>query len=432
MSARNIVIVDGFSSARYLPREFADYGVRCINMLSKGNVPEAFSASYAPDVFFDHIDYSPCFELLCKRISEYRPIAIIPGHEAGVVLAELLAAKFGLPGNSPKTSHLRRNKFAMIDAVQSAGLTAARQVLVSSPDEAAKWVDLVNQWPIIVKPLDGCAADGVRYCYDRQSAQAAVANLTRQRNILGHSNEQALLQTYLDGDQYIVNSVAMAGVHRLSDVTRVQLRTMESGLELVDYRISASQDDPVLQGMVAYAFAAAEAIGIREGAMHAELRKTSRGYALIEAAARMMGNTMERVPFILAQGYSPAALVAMRWADPVKFMDQRLFTYSPRKHYAIIHLRPEYPGVVRSMPALEWARELASYYGVFGAPKLNSVLHATETSVNSGGALYLIHEDRRVLEDDIALFTKWREAGQVFRIEREAQRSQIELLNLAA
>lgn len=417
MSDRSVVIVDGYSTGRYLPAEFGRYGVTCIHVMSAPTPPPAWVASYIPANFKRNVPFEADLDTLCRRIGAEPVLAVIAGAESGTELADRLAEKLGLRGNDPSTSSLRRNKYAMVERIRAVGLHAARQVVTTSAAAADIWARQNNSWPIVVKPVKSAASDGVTYCDDPSAVRSAFHRILHQTNFVGLQNDEVLLQSYLDGQQYIVNAVSQGGVHLFSDVWRVTLKPVPGASNIVDHKISVTADDPVLAPLLDYTCKALDALGIEEGASHSELRDTPSGIALIETAARMMGNSMERDAFVSAFGHSQASLVAMRFSAPEQFREYRnIQPYGPKKHIAIIHLNFDKPGVLRSAPGLERARDLASFHGVFNPPKIGETVGATMDN-RGHGHVYLLHEDRKTLERDLAEFVSWRDAGRVFDLD---------------
>ena len=62
-------------------------------------------------------------------------LAILPGAETGVELAELLAAKYGTRNNGLLMVKERRNKYLMQEAIRAKGIRAVGQQLCRSEQE---------------------------------------------------------------------------------------------------------------------------------------------------------------------------------------------------------------------------------------------------------------------------------------------------------
>ncbi|CAN0032111.1 unnamed protein product, partial [Choristocarpus tenellus] len=56
-------------------------------------------------------------------------VAIMPGAETGVELADMLAVRMGTRSNTEELTPARRNKYLMGEQVRSRGVRAARQIL---------------------------------------------------------------------------------------------------------------------------------------------------------------------------------------------------------------------------------------------------------------------------------------------------------------
>ncbi len=66
----------------------------------------------------------------------------------------------------------------------------------------------------VVKPVEGAGSDGVSICDSADEVRAAFARLEGTKNVLGITCYQVLLQEYLKGDEYVVDTVSRNGVHK--------------------------------------------------------------------------------------------------------------------------------------------------------------------------------------------------------------------------
>ena len=142
-----------------------------------------------------------------QACGDLKLVAVLPGAEVGVELAESLAAETGLRGNAVATSRARRDKNEMGEKVRSAGVRAVRQLKTTEWSPVAAW--LVADWglppdhddatpcALVVKPIDSAGSDGVTLCETVGAARSAVAKLVGATNALGIKNEAVLVQEWL-------------------------------------------------------------------------------------------------------------------------------------------------------------------------------------------------------------------------------------------
>ena len=98
----------------------------------------------------------------------------------------------------------------------------------------------------------------------------AFGKLEGTKNILGLDNYAVLCQEYLEGDEWVVDTVSRAGEHKAVALWKYDKRDYH-GMRL--HNVEA--DEPLLRGMVAYVTAVLDALGITDGAMHSEIMATA-------------------------------------------------------------------------------------------------------------------------------------------------------------
>lgn len=409
-----LVVVDGYGSSRYIPREFANFGVRCVLVQSAVEVPTFFRGSYVPSRFFASIPYEPDLDRLCDSLRSYKPSAVVAGIESGVYLADRLASALGLPGNSASSSTSRRNKFVMIEAVGCAGLGCAKHKLVDDRTTFTREDADALGWPLVAKPASSAGSDNVFVCTDMSQLQHALSRILSEKGIIEEEvNAQGVVQSYLEGEQFVVNTVSMDGKHQVAEIWQHALAPTPTGGEIVEYKSSVAATEPFVDDLIDYTKNVLDAVGIENGAGHAEVRKTRRGFALIEVGARLMGGPMERRPHIACFGYSHASMLALRYGDPAAFAANQEARYLTHSHLASVNLRATRTGILTDMPALGWLAELESFDSVLGAPQIGQQIVQNANNASYGSA-YLLHPDREVLVRDLELVSNWKTAEQVF------------------
>lgn len=216
-----VVIVDAFSTGKYLAPEINKRGYECVHVKSRADVPSYFTEGYRSEDFLDEFVFNNNMQELDSFLSKYSVIAVMNGTETGVELTDLLALSLKVPGNKPSSSHLRRNKFDMIEAIRKAGLYAARQYVSENIDEILNWYhsNFTHGERIVIKPVNSAGTDNVIFCHDENEIKNAAAAILSQVNRLGLKNKMVLAQSYLDGcDEYVVNTVSHDGNHHITDI----------------------------------------------------------------------------------------------------------------------------------------------------------------------------------------------------------------------
>ncbi|MGK5733729.1 ATP-grasp domain-containing protein [Streptomyces sp. URMC 124] len=263
--------------------------------------------------------------------------------EAQVELTAYVAALLGLPGLSPGAAARCRDKRAMRDAFEAAGVPSARSVLVHDPDGAAAAAAGLG-YPVVVKPRNLGGSIGVVRA-DDESALRAVFEVAAGAGFARIDPEPGVLvEQYLDGPEFSVESVVRDGEVRICGITDKEVG-FAPYFEELGHVCRAPGTRPHDQQLIDTVIAAHQALGITVGATHSELRMTADGPRMIEVAARLGG---DQIPYAhrLATGVDMVALTVAALtgedADPEPI----------RAGVAGIRmLYPQHDGVVRTLRA---------------------------------------------------------------------------------
>jgi hypothetical protein len=216
--------------------------------------------------------------------------------EHTVAMADEVAWRLGLPGNSPKTSPLRRDKGLAAAALADAGLPHPVTVPVSTLDDALAAAGSVTGWPATLKLPASCAADGFALCDGPDELRQAWQRTYGRLSLLGDRIENLLVQRFLPGPQYTVNTVTLRPPgdpprHLVTDVwwEGMQLLPAAAGVAYVRADL-LFPDHPLFDELTCYARRVLDVLGVTWGPAHTELRLDASGQpCAIDVAARLPG-----------------------------------------------------------------------------------------------------------------------------------------------
>ncbi len=305
------------------------------------------------DGFTHHLPWSPDPESGLKTLRDLGVDLIIPGSEQAVLVTDWLSQRLGLPGNGTDLSTARRDKHRMHVVAASHGLRVPRQVLA---DNLAQVLDFANShWPVIIKPQQAKGGDGVHYCTSAEQATRAFHALYGHHDVMGAINRAVLVQEFISGPEYVVDTVSLDGVHRLST-----LWTYGKGAPGFD---SAGQfttktllppDHPLAPLLFAFACRVLDALGIGQGAGHCEIRMGPDGPVLIEMAARLHGGPLAHELARRSTGYSQCDLWVEAITDPAAFLAGHTGQSGPPRAAGMVLLRHPPPAcVLERLPSLD-------------------------------------------------------------------------------
>ncbi len=229
------------------------------------------------------------------RLAARTPLdAVVAVDDGGVVAAALASERLGLVHNPPAAARAARDKLLMREALQRSSV-AEPIYRVAGPEADIAEIARAVGLPVVVKPVGLSGSRGVIRADDPEAAVAAAA---RVRSILGQAGEDAagplLVERYVPGPE-----VALEGMLRGGELQPLALFDKPDPLEgpyfeETIYVTPSRLPEERQQEVAALAARAAQALGLREGAVHAELRLGDGGPWMLELAARSIGGLCGR------------------------------------------------------------------------------------------------------------------------------------------
>nr|WP_232485066.1 MULTISPECIES: ATP-grasp domain-containing protein [unclassified Streptomyces] len=279
---------------------------------------------------------------LAKELHAADPFdGVLTYDETRVEVASEVAADLGLPGLSPQTAAMCRDKRLMREAFRAVGVPSARSILALTAEEAVEAAALIG-YPVVVKPRNLGGSRGVVRVEDEQQLRSRFELAASARDARVTALPGVLVEEYLDGPEISVEAVSQDGRVQICGLTEKEVGFAPYFEELghTCRRPSAHPDYSAVERVVVEAH---RALGITFGATHSELRLTSSGPRMIEVAARLAG---DKIPFVtsLATGVNLVALtVASLTGEPVEV------TPTHDRVAGIRMVYPRHDGTVRAL-----------------------------------------------------------------------------------
>lgn len=368
--------------------------------------------------------------------------AIFIGSENGVVLGDGLSHLLHLPGNDPKLSLTKRDKAKMHERLALQGLAHIRHRRSSSLAKVLEWIygpENQGRFPVVIKPIDSAATQGVSICETEEEVRNAFKDLmegsgTGSRTVFNSRISEVLVQEYLQGvdststeeaSEYVVNTMSSNGRHIVTDIIRYRkLRVQRANgshtaIYLFDEFIPLN--DPIALEMRKYALEVLDATGVRYGAAHMEIMRTARGPVLVEIGARPAGSG---IPEIAARAYThhPLDIMIDAYLNPDAFNDlwitEQLLPGSSQRflnHARQVAFIAPNAGTLEALPFVEKLKGLRSYVSHSFNFKVGEYIPLTEDLLTSPGHVEIAHPDPTVVEADYRLIREWESQG-FFRI----------------
>jgi biotin carboxylase len=239
----------------------------------------------------DYRDLVRSTEAIC-RFAEKRPLGAVLGvDDSGTLLAARSAAALGLPHNAPDAAAAAADKAEMRRRFAAAGVASPRfRVWAASADPGR--VAAAARFPCVIKPTGLSGSRGVMRADDPGQL---VERFGRLRRLLERERcDAVIVEDYLPGVEVAVEGLLDSGrLHGLALFDKpdpLEGPFFEETLYVTPSRLPGPAQDALLEA----AAAAAAALGLREGPVHAELRWDGERAWLIEVAGRSIGGLCSR------------------------------------------------------------------------------------------------------------------------------------------
>ncbi len=229
---------------------------------------------------------------------EHPVCGVVGVDDRTTVAAAAVAAALGLPHTDVSAARAARDKFSMREALREGGVRVPGYRLVPLDADAVAVAREVR-YPCVLKPRGLAASQGVIRADEPAEFTAAfarVATIIRQARSHADAGLDAhvLVEDYLPGRE-----VAFEGLLARGELLALALFDKPDPLEgpyfeETIYVTPSRESDEQQRAVTAAVAEAAQALGLREGPIHAELRLTAEGPCVIEVAARSIGGLCSR------------------------------------------------------------------------------------------------------------------------------------------
>ena len=223
--------------------------------------------------------------------------AVVAVDDPGTVLAAYASSELQLTGNSPESVIGTRDKSALRRALDAHGVRSPWwQVFRFDEPSPASRLD----YPVVIKPLGLNGSRGVMRANDPVSFERALARLARMLQSKSAAEECGdLVDRYLCEGFIPGVEVALEGLLRDGELHTLAVFDKPDPLdgpffEETIYVTPSRLPDEDVQEVVETARRSAEALGLRDGPLHAELRLNEAGAWPVDVAARTIGGLCAR------------------------------------------------------------------------------------------------------------------------------------------
>ncbi|HWO67128.1 MAG TPA: ATP-grasp domain-containing protein [Umezawaea sp.] len=272
-------------------REFQalhDLGYRILYLDKR--VPLHLMAWVDVPVDVDTDDWDLVAKVVRAQLDGEVPAAVLTHVEPRIPLMAHLAEHLLPEGRGLTTTAARncRDKWHTRKVLTEAGLPVPRYGLAEATREAAQIARDIG-FPVVVKPRDGAGAFGVRRCETVAEARIAAGNVLDEASPDALSG--VLVEEYLDGPEYAVQTITRGGKTRVLSVFRQHMTEPPVFVELgYDYPSGLSDDE--LRTLELLVTSVLDALGVDDWVSHTQVRLCADGFRVVEVNARRPGGRL--------------------------------------------------------------------------------------------------------------------------------------------
>jgi biotin carboxylase len=394
-----VVLVDAFGSAGYLAPALLGDGVRCVHVSTSAQTVGALRNIHSPEFYLADLADPGDLDALTELLAPYRVGHVLPGLETGVELAADLAERLATPTrNVCKLARARRDKAAMLDALDAAGVPVRRHREVASVDAALAWADEAGSWPVVVKPTASAGTDGVLVCPDRAALARNAAAVLGRHTVFGSVNDTVLVEEFLAGPEYMVNTASSDGSHRILEIWRT-VKQRQNDAQVYDYFELVDPRSAEGRRIGAPIDAVLDALGYRWGPSHLEVIDAPGGVQLVECAPRFHGG-VDLSATMRALGGNHITETVHALLSPATFHERpRPARDTSGTCCSVVLLGPRDGVLARDPGWARFLRGLATFHSMKVRWSLGQRVARTHDIFTSAGNVYLVGDAADVAAD---------------------------------
>ena len=340
-------------------------------------------------------------------------VGVVPLSEIAVEVSDCVASCLGLPHNQLDCVTARRDKGMMKNAVEAAGLRIAKYKRVASMQDVNDAMSRLSLfYPIVLKTPAGMSTTDVFICSNDQEAARAITSIIGKTGPDGRRVEKALLEEYIGGVEFAINLMAVSSDNNapqrllVTDVWKYR-KTKQARYDQAE--ICNPDDYPSL---LRYATKVTEAVGVRVGAAHVELKaeEVNNGSfanpVMIEVGARLSGGRKSIMAQSAIQNWNPfEALIQSHSMETCEIVSQNTNFLTPNKFVRHIFLPIEKKGRVEKID-LD-VSSLTTLHSSAMICKVGDIVDETTDIVTCAGFVWLVGDRKQVDEDTDAVMSSF-------------------------
>lgn len=229
------------------------------------------------------------FPIIFNYLKNFQNLrAVFSSSDFFTEIASKLSKDLGLISNNIEAIQTCRNKFKLYEKLKAANILTPQSRVAKNLTETLEIFDGLKK-PVIIKPCAGSGSIGVRLCSNPAEIHEHLGYLLEQETLIAiNSNTPLLIQEYIEGSEYSVESLSYGGRHKIIGITKKYLSDpplfIESGHDFP--AVCDSRIKEIIENSVNLAL---NCVGYTVGPAHTEVRISDQKAYIIEINPRLAG-----------------------------------------------------------------------------------------------------------------------------------------------
>lgn len=407
-----IVVAEPMSTAFNFLEDIRQRGYEPV--ILESYIPEGYARRLMDEerkIKYARIDYpimlikeNPDYTATLREVQALDPLLVLVGGEEGVIIGTRLANDLGMTGNPFSNIPNMTRKSVMHRTLKEAGLRYIQGREVSSREDCLSFLEETGMVDVVLKHDHGVASVGVHRVRSKEELLAAFQQELTAENMFGEAENRLLLQEYVDGEEYVVNTVSRNGVPALTSVFRYLKKLTPSGRIIYRGLEAVMELGRKEAQLVAYAFQTVQALGITDGPVHGEYIVDEKGPVLVEANCRVMGGSTPSGFLDKVFGYHETGVVLDCMLDSDFHRDFLQKPYHPLRKGYVKDFYSDRDKAITSSGIVPILRNMDSFYSgwVESAEKTDRIPETIDLETETG-CIYLVHDDPETTKREFSL-----------------------------
>lgn len=263
--------------------------------------PDRYDTQHAPHVevalLVDYTDVERLLTLARALYNAYPFRQVISLWELGLMPAARVADALGIADNPLSTVEILLDKWRMRRHLNSLGISTVAAAVGETEEDLREFI-AANGLPVLLKPICEGGSIGVFAIRDESLLASTiehfgtVASRIDRRDLAGPL-DRFLMEEFLDGPEISVETLSFDGRHVLVGVTD----KVASSDRFVETGHSSPSRHPgaLLREVELLVMTFLDAVGLRHGPAHTEVKLTSRGPKIVESHNRIGGDRINEL-----------------------------------------------------------------------------------------------------------------------------------------